>query len=354
LVEPIANEFLGAAGEIPFSKPRIPMMSSVTSEWVDENVTRPEYWWRNLREPVRFYAAAGQLATAGRPRFQEIGAGSTLVSLIRSAFPDQEMLVLPGLTARDDEWDKILDALAQLYVEGAAVNWHSVSAGKGRKISLPGYPFERKRHWFSARSMDIDVGSSSVSGVAVHPLLGKQLDLSLQDIVFEQDMSQLAFLADHRVEERTVFPASGYLPDVNDTRYEICLSSSQSLSRKNRPVACRWCCLWTRKGSNAGSWSRTVTNGGDVPGAVCCPIWMRADRLLPGSRSTNPSKSKTTIVAVRKPDWIIAVCFAALRNCLAATGRPRAGLPHLRDWKSGGICSTQPCWTPASKWQRPF
>ncbi|MEB3359243.1 MAG: hypothetical protein VKK04_21130, partial [Synechococcales bacterium] len=40
-------------------------------------------------------------------------------------------------------WPHLLDALAQLYVQGATIDWRQVQSG-GRPVSLPTYPFQRQ------------------------------------------------------------------------------------------------------------------------------------------------------------------------------------------------------------------
>ena len=52
--------------------------------------------------------------------------------------------------ARPSEWTEHLQRLGQLYVLGAAIEWPAVWSTPGRKISLPTYPFESQRYWFTA------------------------------------------------------------------------------------------------------------------------------------------------------------------------------------------------------------
>lgn len=42
------------------------------------------------------------------------------------------------------------DALARAWVGGSAVDWTGPTSGRPQRVSLPSYPFERKRYWFSA------------------------------------------------------------------------------------------------------------------------------------------------------------------------------------------------------------
>ncbi|MGG1672814.1 hypothetical protein ACIFOE_19645 [Paenibacillus sp. NRS-1783] len=43
-----------------------------------------------------------------------------------------------------------LEQLAAKYVKGAQTDWNSLYAGnRYKKVSLPAYPFERKRYWIN-------------------------------------------------------------------------------------------------------------------------------------------------------------------------------------------------------------
>lgn len=50
--------------------------------------------------------------------------------------------------ASSGAWTVVLRTLGQLYLHGAAINWHGVYAGRGlRPLPLPTYPFQRERYW---------------------------------------------------------------------------------------------------------------------------------------------------------------------------------------------------------------
>ena len=50
----------------------------------------------------------------------------------------------PSGAAAPEDWAA---AAAQAYASGAAVDWERVSGGRRRVVSLPNYPWERRRHW---------------------------------------------------------------------------------------------------------------------------------------------------------------------------------------------------------------
>ena len=45
-------------------------------------------------------------------------------------------------------WERACSVLARLWVEGEKVDWRALTAAHAqKKVSLPTYPFERKRYW---------------------------------------------------------------------------------------------------------------------------------------------------------------------------------------------------------------
>jgi acyl transferase domain-containing protein len=56
-----------------------------------------------------------------------------------------------------------LNTLGQLWLAGARIDWHGVHAQEERRrVSLPGYPFQRERYWIDPPNLISPVLSSSV------------------------------------------------------------------------------------------------------------------------------------------------------------------------------------------------
>jgi acyl transferase domain-containing protein len=77
-------EFHASVGHVRTVAPRIPLYSTVSGR----QVTDAGYWWRNLREPTRFYRALRRMAADGWDTFAEIGPLPALSSLVLDAVPD--------------------------------------------------------------------------------------------------------------------------------------------------------------------------------------------------------------------------------------------------------------------------
>jgi acyl transferase domain-containing protein len=76
-------EFHAGLGHVSAAAPRIPLYSTVSGR----RVTDAGYWWRNLREPTRFYAALQRMAADGWGAFVEIGPLPALSPLVLEAVP---------------------------------------------------------------------------------------------------------------------------------------------------------------------------------------------------------------------------------------------------------------------------
>jgi acyl transferase domain-containing protein/SAM-dependent methyltransferase/acyl carrier protein len=146
--------FTALAGEIRYAAPGIRLISSVTGlEIGGDEMSDPQYWVRQVRQPVLFRRAIDLLRNEGQRVFVEIGPGTTLLGLGRECLPESAALWAASLKKGRGEWEQILDSLGRLYVRGADIDWvrFDESYGRGR-VSLPTYPFERRRYWLESAS----------------------------------------------------------------------------------------------------------------------------------------------------------------------------------------------------------
>ncbi|MEU8633570.1 type I polyketide synthase [Amycolatopsis sp. NPDC048633] len=134
-MDAMLEEFAEVARGIGYAGPRIPVVSTVTP---DADFTDPEYWVRQVREPVRFADAVSTLREAGVTRLVELGPDGTLSALAGGSTPMLRKDRPEAMTA--------LLALANLHVSGQAVDWTPLSPGV-RQVALPTYPFEREAFW---------------------------------------------------------------------------------------------------------------------------------------------------------------------------------------------------------------
>jgi acyl transferase domain-containing protein len=99
------------------------------------------------------------------------------------------------------------NGLAAHWASGVSINWDGVPGyDRGRRVSLPAYPFARKRYWLTSRSV-----TSTGAGPRLHPLLDAN-DSTFEEQVYHKLLSPSDFyLADHVIGGRKVLPGVVYL-----------------------------------------------------------------------------------------------------------------------------------------------
>jgi phthiocerol/phenolphthiocerol synthesis type-I polyketide synthase E len=151
MMTPVLDAFAAAVAERPLKAPRLPFVSNVSGTWAGDEVTDPRYWARHLRAPVRLAEGLSLLAGGESRLFLEVGPGQSLSVLARlnaeAGWKGTAVASLPD-GAEGNERMALLDALGQLWLGGARVDWETLHAGAPRAcVALPTYPFESTRHW---------------------------------------------------------------------------------------------------------------------------------------------------------------------------------------------------------------
>ncbi|MFD9195588.1 SDR family NAD(P)-dependent oxidoreductase [Streptomyces phaeochromogenes] len=215
LMEPMLVEFRAVAERLTYAEPSIPLVSNVTGTVTGE-VASAEYWVRHVREAVRFADGVAHLREQGVARFVEVGPDSTLTAMTQGCFTEDQLLVppvvVPAVREVRGEVRSLVGAVAALHVSGLAVDWDGYFAGAGL-VDLPTYAFQRERFWLSLGLVGGDVASLGLEAVD-HPLLGAVTVLADSGgLVLSGRLSVGvdAWLADHVVGGRVVFPGTGFV-----------------------------------------------------------------------------------------------------------------------------------------------
>jgi amino acid adenylation domain-containing protein len=154
-MQPLAAELERLVAGFALGAPEIPFVSNVTGTWIsDEEACSPAYWARHLCGTVRFADGVATLREEPGWALLEVGPGQTLGAWAMqhpAGGAPEHTAVLSSLRHphnRVPDLRFLLETLGGLWAAGVEVDWGAFSGGERRhRVPLPGYPFERKRHW---------------------------------------------------------------------------------------------------------------------------------------------------------------------------------------------------------------
>ena len=212
-----------------------------------------------------------------------------LIGMARRCLPDGDYAWLPSLRPGRDDWQTMLDSLAQLYVRGAKIDWAGFDRDyrprqrrSCRRIRSSGSATGPRR---PKRPPQRGPSAPQRGGRVLHPLLGRRLVAATSEQVFESQLAanRPAMLGDHKIQGMVVMPAAGYL--------EMALAASAVVHGKP----------WNVCGATLSS--------------RCC--WTRRPRRSrPSCRPRAPSAARSASSASRRPTPTTEPTFTTL-----ATGR---------------------------------
>jgi amino acid adenylation domain-containing protein len=152
MMDPMLDAFEDEVRQVTLQAPSIPYVSGVTGTWIKpEEAISPRYWREHCRKPVRFADAAALLLEQPEAVLLEVGPGQSLTILARQQRGNRAVPIvasMPDRTADNAESGTMLEALGRLWAVGIQPEWKRIWSQEHRqRVSLPTYPFERKKHW---------------------------------------------------------------------------------------------------------------------------------------------------------------------------------------------------------------
>ncbi|MFL9898471.1 SDR family NAD(P)-dependent oxidoreductase [Paraburkholderia fungorum] len=187
----------------------VAVSASGVGTWVAEYAAGSLTFEESLRHAIQGGEALAEDKQTLSAAIRRLGAGE-----LREAV--DIVVELPGWDGQATDRVQLLTRLGSWYEQGVRIAWDEMGRiHGGRCIALPTYPFQRMRHWIPAP------GSTAAMPSAQLPttgglLLGQRLDTALDEAVFETRISTRspAYLADHRVHETPILPATAYIEIV--------------------------------------------------------------------------------------------------------------------------------------------
>ncbi|MEV5977416.1 type I polyketide synthase [Streptomyces sp. NPDC052114] len=150
-VERIEDRLAEVLADIAPRSSSVPFHSTVTAGLLDTAELDAGYWYRNLRQTVRFEETVGALLEDGDAVLVEVSAHPVLavgVQETMEARGAQQSAVVGSLRRDEGGLDRFLTSLAEAWTHGARVDWARAFDGTGAsRVELPTYAFQRQRYW---------------------------------------------------------------------------------------------------------------------------------------------------------------------------------------------------------------
>jgi acyl transferase domain-containing protein len=206
--------FYQEAAKIHYHAPRLPILADLTGEMATGTTFNAQYFTGHLSRPVQFQRCLDRLAKEGCGLCIEMGPRAVL-STFGKERAEPATYWIASATGREDDYMALQSAVAEAFTRGAALDWNSTFRPRQRnKVSLPTYPFERERYWIAEEDFASQGSRPTIARQlesAVQGPAGSQLNASVP--IFERELAWPLpwHLADHRVGEQVVVPASVYL-----------------------------------------------------------------------------------------------------------------------------------------------
>ncbi|WP_449341839.1 SDR family NAD(P)-dependent oxidoreductase [Streptomyces argenteolus] len=224
-VESIRDRLLQVTGALAPRAGSVPMYSSVTVAPLDGDRADARYWYRNLREPVRFADTVTALLGRGIDTFVEISPHPVIAPAIEdlAAAAGHDDVVVSGTLRRDqDESTALTRAAATLWTRGVGISWDTFRNGAGTTATpagpadgagLPTYPFQRRRFW-----MEGAAGTGDATGIGLdpvtHPLLAAATipaESGTAVLTGRISLPTHPWLADHVLLDAVLLPGTAFL-----------------------------------------------------------------------------------------------------------------------------------------------
>nr|WP_252981026.1 type I polyketide synthase [Streptomyces chartreusis] len=247
-VTDLHDELLDVLAPVTPREPRIPMLSTVTGEWLGDPVagggTDAAYWYRNLRQTVRFGPAVERLLAGQHRAFIEISAHPVLTLGIQGAVDEAGVAAYVGGTLRrgEDDARRVLTSLAEAFVRGVPVDWTAAYGDGARsRVDLPTYRFQHQRLWVPPVTPGAGEGGGGTedaafwSAVEEADLPGLSRDLDVAEAALAAVLPGLTAWRRRRSEQST----------LDDWRYKV-----------------RWVPLSVPSGAAGGRWLVVTADAG--------------------------------------------------------------------------------------------
>ncbi|WP_407559884.1 type I polyketide synthase [Streptomyces sp. 184] len=203
LVLPLEAELEKRLSGIRPRPARIPFYSTVTGAAIDTTALTADYWFTNLRSPVRFHQTVQSLLADGYGHFLEPSPHPGLLTAIEDTADtaDAHAVTHATLHRDDDTPHRLALALAHTHAHGLSVIYDTPST----PADLPTYPFQHQHLWLSPTP------AATAPAAGRHLFLDAPVSLATSGgVLFTAEVSLAThpWLADHAVAGTVLLPGA--------------------------------------------------------------------------------------------------------------------------------------------------
>jgi acyl transferase domain-containing protein/acyl carrier protein len=247
-VEQIKDQLLEGCASVAPRTANVPFYSAVTGGLLDGLELDANYWYRNLRDTVRFEAATHALLDDGFQAFIEISPHPVLTVALQEtaegrtakdaevslgheigSLDDQNLADGPGesrsssksvltvgsLRREDGGPRRMVTSLSEAWAHGMDVDWTALFGETGAgKLRLPTYAFQRRRYWLESGIGTLTDLAAAGQSAAKHPLLNATVALAEGDrwlFTGRVSCQSQPWLADHVLAGMVLVPGTTYV-----------------------------------------------------------------------------------------------------------------------------------------------
>ncbi len=210
-VDAVREDVLAGIGTVTPTRARCGFLSTVTAGLLDTRELGTDYWFRNLRNPVRYAEGVAELLDRDHTTFIEISPHPVLTVGTQDVADEQESdaAVLGTLRRDADEPTEFLTAAATAHAHGVPVRFDALVADAA-PVPLPRYPFRPRRMWLPSPQTRPHPGLAATG----HPLLRLGTSIAGTDsaiLTGRLDRDVYPWLADHELAGQDVLPGAALL-----------------------------------------------------------------------------------------------------------------------------------------------
>ncbi len=219
-VDTVRAELIDLCRTIEPRSGSVPFYSTVENRILDTAELNAEYWYRNLRQTVRFEEATRALLKRGHRAFVEVSPHPVLTTAVQEtveeAFEEPTRVIVTGSLRREGaEVEDFQLALGEVFANGGDVDWQKVLGERDvGRVELPTYAFQRERYWFDGATSD-GRGIAAVGQEPVeHPFVGAAVQLAGSPgrlLTGRLSLSTHGWLVDHAVVGVVLLPGTAFV-----------------------------------------------------------------------------------------------------------------------------------------------